>query len=364
MRKLDSTVKVRLDHTQVKGLALDSFPGATEEFLGQLGISMDSDSTSLRYVMDALPTLTTGSVTTPVQFLQHWMPKAIEIVTQARVADRLLGRTVAGDWHDEEIVVTILEHTGHTRPYGDNANTPLASYNTNYEKRTVMRFEEGLMTGKLEEARVAASATKISAYDSKRAALAASFAIDQNAIAFWGYNNGVGHTYGILNDPNLLPAQQVVPTAVGSKYKWSEKDYHEIVRDINTAISKLRQQTGSNFDPTADKFVLGVASGSIDYLNTLNEHGSKSVMQWFKETFPGGRVMVVPEFDAAISGQNCFYIILDKLNGNKVVEQFVPATMRLLGVEQRAKGLFEAYTNALAGVMVEQPIGIVRYYGI
>ena len=364
MRKLDSKVKVRLDPTQVKVLALDSFPGATEDFLASLGVTMDSESTSLRYVMDGLPApLTSPSVTTPVQFLQHWMPKAIEIVTQARVADRLLGRTVAGDWHDEEIVVSILEHTGHTRPYGDNANSPLANYNTNYERRTIIRFEEGLMTGKLEEARAAASATKISAYDAKRAALATSFAIDTNAVAFWGYNDGLAHTYGILNDPNLLPALQPVPNTAGDT-EWSSKTFTEIVRDINTAISKLRQQTGSNFDPTADKFVLGVASAAIDYMNTLNEHGNKSVLEWFKETFPGGRVMVVPEFDKADGNQNCFYLILDRLNGSKVAEQFVPAAMRLLGVEQRAKGLFEAYTNATAGTMVEQPIGIVRVFGI
>lgn len=38
--------------------------------------------------------------------------------------------------------------------------------------------------------------------------------------------------------------------------------------------------------------------------------------------------------------------------------------LRLLGVERYAKGYKEDYANATAGVMVKQPIGIVRRVGI
>ena len=361
MKNTTSAIKTSLDYNQVKALAMDSFEGGTAEFLEGLGIACDADD-AIAAVMDAMPTITEGSVITPWQFLQHWMPKAVTVVTQATKIDDLVGRTIAGEWHDESIVQEIIEYTGHTRPYGDMNNTPLASFNRVYEDRTVIRFEEGLMTGKLEELRTEAAGSRVSSYDTKRAALAASFKLDQNAVGFFGYNLGRNKTYGILNDPNLPNFGQVMQGAASST-KWETKTYHEIMRDINSAVAEMRTQTGTNFDPDRDSFVLGVASNCVDFLATENDHG-KSVKQWFKETFPKARLVAVPEFAGAVGGENCFYIILDKLNGNKCVDQYVPAEFRLLGVEQKAKGLFEVYTNATAGVMVLQPIGVVRKFGI
>lgn len=362
MSKATSPIKTSLDYDQVRGLAMDSFEGGTEEFLGSLGISMDSADEAIKFVMDAMPCETQGSIVTPWQFLQHWMPKAITVVTQACKIDDLVGRTIAGEWHDESIVQEIVEYTGHTRPYGDKTNTPLAGFNRVYEDRTIVRFEEGLMTGKLEEARNEAAGSRLSSYDARRAALASAFKLDQNAVGFFGYNLGRNKTYGILNDPNL-PNFGTVATGAAGDTAWETKTYHEIMKDINTAVAEMRTQTGTNFDPDKDSFVLGIASNTVDFLATENDHG-KSVRQWFKETFPKSRIVAVPEFNGAVGGEDCFYIILDKLNGNKCVDQFVPAEFRLMGVEQKAKGLFELYTNATAGVMVMQPIGVVRKCGI
>lgn len=362
MNRFTSGIKTSLDFDQVRGLAMDSFEGGTAEFLETLGIGCDCADEAVKYVMDALPPITEGSIITPWQFLQHWMPKAITVVTQACKIDDLVGRTIAGEWHDESIVQEIVEYTGHTRPYGDKTNTPLAGFNRVYEDRTIIRFEEGLMTGKLEELRTEAAGSRLSSYDARRAALASAFKLDQNAVGFFGYNLGRNKTYGLLNDPNLPNFGQVAKGAANSTL-WSTKTYHEIIRDINTAVAELRTQTGTNFDPDRDSFVLGVASNCVDFLLTENDHG-KSAKEWFKTTFPKSRIVAVPEFTGAVGGENCFYVILDKLNGNKCVDQFVPAEFRLMGVEQKAKGLFELYTNATAGVMVLQPIGVVRKFGI
>ena len=42
----------------------------------------------------------------------------------------------------------------------------------------------------------------------------------------------------------------------------------------------------------------------------------------------------------------------------------MPTTLKLLGMEKRAKGVLEDYTSATAGVLVAQPTGIIRYSGI
>ena len=58
------------------------------------------------------------------------------------------------------------------------------------------------------------------------------------------------------------------------------------------------------------------------------------------------------------------YIKLQALNSNPVVEQIVPATVRLIGAVQRATGLYELYSDATAGCFVEQPLGVVRFFGV
>ena len=66
--------------------------------------------------MDALqPTVTTGSVGTPVQFLQNWLPGFVFVVTAARKIDDFIGVMITGAWEDEQIVQGILERTGSKR---------------------------------------------------------------------------------------------------------------------------------------------------------------------------------------------------------------------------------------------------------
>ena len=365
-----SLVKKTIDFDKVKSFAMDSASvRPTSQFLDMLGVSMDEADP---YVADliregvaknpnfaadeAVPGVTTPSAVTPAQFLQYWMPTAVEVITQARMADELFGRTVCGSWEDESVILPVLEYTGRPDVYGDDANAPLASFNQTLEDRSVVRFEEGLMSGKLEDARTAASNLKRSAHDLKRAAVAAAFAIVQNEIAFYGFNNGSNKTYGILNDPNLLPYANATTS-------WSTATYAQLVKEINTAIAALRAQTGSNIDPQSDKMTLAVASSCIDFLATANDHGD-TVEDWLRRKYKNIRVKAVPEFDGACGGTNVFYLYLDRLNGTKVIDQLIVSAMRLLGVEIRAKGLHEDYTNALAGVLVRQPLGVVRVAGI
>ncbi len=60
--------------------------------------------------MDSLqPTVTTGTVGTPVQFLQNWLPGFVFVITAARKIDDIIGLMVTGAWEDEQIVQGILD---------------------------------------------------------------------------------------------------------------------------------------------------------------------------------------------------------------------------------------------------------------
>lgn len=138
--------------------------------LSKIGIGMDS----------ALVGPAGGNPGAPVQFLQTWLPGVVRQVTKIRNIDALVGVQTVGSWEDEEVVQTASELTGKAELYGDVTNIPLAGYNATYERRSVIRFEQGMMLGRLEDAR--ASRANISMDVEKRAAVADSLDIIRDKL--------------------------------------------------------------------------------------------------------------------------------------------------------------------------------------
>lgn len=371
MGKIKTEIRLDLSPEQVRKFRFEDYSKVSNNDLSTLGVGMDAsimnDVTSIfgrpsGYAMDAsYPLQTTPSITNPVQFFQYWAPEAVEVVTAARKIDDIVGRTIAGSFEDEEIVTTILERTGRAHPYTDTANIPLASWNTNFVTRSIVRFEEGLEVGYLENMR--ASRMRIDSHKEKAAAAAESLAIEHNNIGFYGYANGQNQTYGLLNDPNL-PAYQTVAQGASNDTSWSKKTFNEITADIITAVSALVNQLAGLFDPTKDSFTLALSLVSTQWLNTMNELGTKSVYTWLKETYPKMRIESAVELNGANGGSNVFYLFVDQLKGKDVIKQYVQDVLRLVGVEKRAKVTIEDYASATAGIIVQQPVGIVRYSGI
>lgn len=357
----------------VRPYAMDA--KTTEVTLHKLGIHFPADKVQamMSYygeagaktgvAMDVAPNMiTTPSNTVFMQFLQHWLQEPVEIVTAKRDIDELVGRTQAGTWFDAQIVQLVLEKLGQAQPYGDKNNIPMSSYNPVAEVRDIVRFEEGFEVGILEEGQTAKM--RINSAEYKRRAAAQALEIQANLVGFYGYNNGENRTYGFLNDPNL-PAYITVDTnEAGSSTQWADKTMEEMVDDLIRSISRLQVQSGNNWNPARDGATLAVSLGSYPYLNKLNKIGNKSALQWLKETYPNIRVVASLFLDEAVAGSNVFYLYADSVAGQRVMDQYVQDNLRLLGVERYAKGYKEDYANATAGVMVKQPVGVVRYVGI
>lgn len=308
---------------------------------------------------------TTASVTTPVQFLQTWLPGFVQVVTAARKIDMLVGVTTVGAWENEEIVQGVMELTGSATPYNDYSNVPLSSWNNNFERRTVVRFEEGLQVGMVEEAR--AAAIRVNAAERKRNAAALALEIIRNRVGFYGFNNGANRTYGFLNDPNL-PAYVNLPNGAASSPLWSSKTFTEIVADIVSSFKTLRSQSKDVIDPKRAKTVLAIASDVVDYLQTMNSLGTQSVADWLASNYPNCRTESAPELNAANGGANVFYIYAESVedgsdDGGMTFMQAVPTKFQALGVERKAKSYIEDYANATAGVMCKRPFGVVRRSG-
>lgn len=337
--------------------------------LSKLGICFDAADVQkmMAFAMDADLTapLTTASVTTPIQFLQAWLPGFVEIITAARRIDNLIGITTQGRWEDEEIVQGVMEHTGEAVPYGDYTNIPHANWNANFERRSIVRFEEGMQVGRLEEAR--AAAMQVNTPEEKRRAAASALEIIRNLVGFFGYNAGANRTYGLLNDPEL-PAYVTVPVGASAATEWATKTFLEITADLREALSSLRIQSQDRIDPSRTPIVLAIAMSARDYLSVTSDFGN-SVAQWLQETYPNVRVESVPEFDAANGGDNVFYLYAESVDDNSTDDnrtfvQVVPAKFQTVGVQQMAKTYTEDYTNATAGVLVKRPYAVVRRSGV
>lgn len=341
--------------------------------LAALGISFDQRDIRDMFAAVAMdanvlqPTIGAGTIATPVQFLQNWLPGLVRTITKARVIDELVGMTVGGSWEDEEVVQQVLEPTGSAVPYTDLGNIPLASWNPSYERRTIVRFEQGLMVGRLEEDRTA-RIPNLNTASEKRTSAALALEILRNRVGFYGYMSGAGRTFGLLNDANLPAYVTVANTGTGPSTLWSTKSFLNIAADIRIAAAALRARSGSTLDPARTALTLAVSSAAIDFLATTSDFGM-SVYDYIAKTYPKMRIVAVPEFDGANGGASVFYLYADTVDdgssdGGRTFDQIVPAKLKSLGVEQKAKSYLEDYTNALAGVMTKRPWAVVRYSGI
>lgn len=357
---------------QVRPLVLNAsaMDAAIVEEIRKIGIHIPERQ--LRNMIDAFaadaltPGLTTPSITTPLQFLQAWLPGFVKTLTQARKIDTLVGVVTAGSWEDEEVVQGVMELTGRAVPYGDYTNVPLSSWNVNFERRTIVRHEEGLRVGRLEESR--ASRINANSAEAKREAAAEALDISRNNIGFYGYNDGDNRTYGFLNDPSL-PAYESVATGDGGGTEWSTKTFLEITADIREMASALRTQSGDNITPRDIDITLAVATDAVEFLSITNELGTASVEEWMTKTYPRMRAESAPELNGANGGDNVAYMYAETVPGgssddNRTMIQIVPTRFMTLGVEQQTKAYIEDFTNATAGIMVKRPYAVVRRSGI
>jgi hypothetical protein len=345
------------------GIQLDN--SWIQQVMAENGIVSTMDSNDVGPWAAAQSALTTPSIAAQIQFLQTWLPGFVQFATAARNIDKLIGMQTVGAWEDEEVVQGTLEPIGNAMPYLDHTNVPLASWNVNFERRTVVRFELGLLVGTLEEMRSARM--RLATAAEKRKAVQLALEIQRNRIGFYGYNSGNNRTYGLLNDPQL-PAYQTVANGAGGSPLWSGKTFLEITKDLRLALSQLRTNSKDVIDPKSTPITLAIATSRVDLLTITSDFGI-SVLDWLRTNYPNVRIESAPELDDANGGAAVFYMFADKVDDGStddsaVIAQIVPAKFMALGVEKRSKSYVEDFANATAGTLVKRPYAVVRFTGI
>lgn len=357
VRPLQITAQDVADYAALADIGINFPPAQVAAMANALGYGMD----------DQQGLIGTASTLTPIQFLQNWLPGFTRIITAARKIDEMVGITTSGSWEDEEVVQGVLENVGNAQPYGDYTNVPLASWNVNFERRTVVRFEKGIEVGVLEEAR--AARIRMNTAAEKRTSASMALEIQRNLIGFFGYNAGANRTYGFLNDPSLPAYITAAVGATSNSTLWSSKTFIDITADIRLMAATLQIQSQDTINPEDVEMTLVVATAVYQYFTQVAVYGSVSVMDWLKKVYPKMRVMSAPQLNAANGLQNVAYMYAEKVDDgatddSRVWLQVVPAKFMALGVEKRPKSYIEDYSNATAGIMLKRPYAVVRMSGI
>lgn len=308
--------------------------------------------------------VTTPSLPTPIQFLQTWLPGFVKVLTAARKIDDIIGINTVGSWEDQEIVQGIVEPSGTATEYGDYANIPLVSWNTNFERRTIVRGELGLSVGLLEEGR--AAAMRLNSADTKRQQAAVGLEIFRNAVGFYGWDNANGNrTFGFLNDPNL-PAPITAPSG-----GWATANFAGITADIRAAVIQLRTQSQDQIDPEKVDLTLALPTRKVDYLSFTTDYGI-SVRDWITQTYPKMRIVSAPELAGNTATTDLMYLFADDIDssvdgssdGGETFAQLVQSKFMTLGVEKRSKVYVEDFSNGTAGTLCKRPWAVVRFIAI
>lgn len=350
------------------GFAMDEAPAdfQTMDALTLQGVGYNEDALRgvMAHAMDEAP-VTGGGMNNPWFYLNYLAKKPITVVTQRTTIDEILGRTQEGVWANASVTKQFRELTGRTGVYEDYVETSAPRVNRaySYETRDVIRLSAGAIVTELESRQAAMIPGQYSPNQDKREAIALLFKLDRDAIGYFGYRLGSARCWGLLNDPNLAPFQQVAAGETGSTV-WENKTFHEICRDLMTAVGSVQKQLKANFAPAKSKFKIVIPNGCDQHLGKVPECGGITVRNWIKDQWPKAEIIVSPVFDDALGGENVFYVIVDQVGVSAPAEQIVPASAFLVGSMKREAGFSELWSMATCGTFVTQPLGVGRFFGI
>lgn len=364
--------KVFIPELSLDGFACDEAPEEfhTVEALAAQGIGFNAKA--LTDVMDESPMATDPGINAPWFYLNYMAKKPIQVVTQRTTMDEILGRTQEGSWAHNTITKQFREFSGRTAEYKDFADATAPRVNRGYSRdtRTIIRLSAGLIVGELESRQSALVPGMYSPHQDKRESLALLMKLDRDAIGYFGYQVGDARCFGLLNDPRLDPFYQV-PAAkdasggtTGTVTKWQDKSAHDIIRDLQFAMSKVMVRARGNFIPATTPFKLVIPVGCDQYLNKITECGGYSVRKWIADNWKACTIVNSPVFDGALGGENVFYIIASKFGTGPTAEQIVPSSLFMVGSMKRETGHSELWSMATLGTFVLQPMGIGRFFGI
>ena len=312
---------------------------------------------------NALPAMITSpNLNAPLGALTYIRPKAVEVLTAPRVADRLARASKNGSWGDELVNIKVKEFTGTTSP-DDGLSSDVFQVKTNYDNvvRGIYYYATGWLSTDRAEASAGGFAENYRA-DQADGAMR-TLAIDRNKFFFEGVSEKglAAPIYGLLNDP-ALSAYNAISGGV-----WSGKQPEAIANDITAAYADLNTKSaglvGEGVESGRGKLKLAVASEAFPHLNRANTYG-KTANDILQATY-GDRleIVAVPQFSNANSGADVFYLIYEEAGYETIINSYVEMA-RAYPLFVKDSVVSQKISAATSGCVVQYPMFVTRYSGI
>jgi hypothetical protein len=317
--------------------------------------------------VDNAASITPPNINVPYGALTYFRPKAIEILTAPRVADKIATPQKNGVWGDRTVNITVKEYTGKTVADDGSSNNAL-EVKTNYTNvtRGVYYYTSHWYSNDLLETKAGAFRDNYRA--SQLEAAMRTLAIDRNNFFFRGVDAvGLANPiHGLLNDPSLKP-YKTVKVGASSNTEWADKEPEEIKNDIVDAVQDLLIQSNGlvNDELLNGRLILAVANGSIGQLAKVNQYGltARNLLQ--QEYGNKLDIVSVPQFNSADSSSDVFYLIFtsNDVNNETIINSYVEMS-RTYPIFVKDSEMSQKISSATSGCIVQYPIFITRYNGI
>ena len=268
---------------------------------------------------------TPTNVAMPAGLLTNISPNMVEIILKKRTAEVVMGgKQKLLDWHQNDIIVPIVEKAGETAGYEDYGNAPTAGTNATFARRGHYRFSSGVKIGRLQSMQM--SEARVSLEQSNMDAALEALAIKFNKIAFEGWQDAA-LTFpitGILND-----------------------------------------HTSGNHLDLNSPFRLCMANSIFMTMTSINALGTTPVIDALRLSIPNLTVEMIPEFANAYNNTNdVMYIIGENNVGGVNMTGDLGFSELALASNTVAYENYtsQVYSSGSVGAVFYKPYNVVRRY--
>lgn len=334
-------------------------------FMGQpdMDLLRRDEATKQILALDAQPSLVTVSNAGIPQWLANFLdPAIIEILVAPMKAAEIVGQeTKKGDWTTLTTTFITVEATGETSSYGDYNENGRAGVNTNYPERQSYHYQVITQWGERELEMAGLGKVDWASQVNKASVLTLNKF--QNASYFFGVA-GL-QNYGLLNDPNLLPAISPAIKAAGGT-AWINPDGSpnatalEVLADIQSMYYNAQKQAKGLI--TLDtKFTLAMSPLSEVAMTFTNEF-KVNVADLLKKNYPNLTVKTAPEYSTAAG--ELVQLIADEVEGQRTATTAFTEKLRAHPMKLDLSSFKQKKSQGTWGTVIFRPIFITSMIGV
>lgn len=335
---------------------------AQEKGIGRFTDGMEFTASQMNALIfkDSLPTLTPNNVGIPSNILTQTMTQAVEIITQKRTAEEVIGnKTKLMDFAKEKGQFPLKERTASVDVYSDFGDAPYAGLNLDWGDVRNYRFSSSIVYGDLQVEQHAEA--KINYVNEVTTGATEAIAIEFNRTGFNGFiKDGNFVVYGVLNTPQLKAYETIAKT-------WDTASFDEIKADISKLMSLLTVQSGGNVNTAKDKIRISLPSDKLIYLRLTTTSLGITLMDQLMKVFPNVEWVGAPELKGAYTGNKDVMIIVaeNSIGGTPDTSCLgFSELLRVSRLEQKTTAVVQKMSAGSNGANFFKPTFCVRAQGI